>query len=275
MRLTILMDNQAANNLNSEWGLSFLIEADGQKILLDTGVSGQFLENAARLGFTLTDLDYLVLSHGHWDHTWGLPSLIRYYLTNQIQVTERPRLVAHPLVAAPKFRDNGSELGIWFQETTLTRHFRTELSREPKWLTKNLLFLGEIARKTAFENRKPLGKCEQQGVLIADYLFDDTALAYRTDHGLIIITGCSHCGICNIIEQAREVCGEERIIDVIGGFHLLNPVADQMQATVAYFRDLNPAGLHPCHCTDLQSKIALAQAAPVKEVTVGLQLEYV
>jgi 7,8-dihydropterin-6-yl-methyl-4-(beta-D-ribofuranosyl)aminobenzene 5'-phosphate synthase len=243
--------------------------------LLDTGASGLFLENANRLGISLTDLDYLVLSHGHWDHTWGLPSLIQYYLTSQIPVAQRPCLTAHPLVTAPKFRDNGSEFGIWFPETTLTRQFRTEYSSKPKWLTENLLFLGAITRKTAFENRRPLGKCGQQGILTADYLVEDTALAYRTDHGLVIITGCSHCGICNIIEQAREVCGEGRIVDVIGGFHLLNSDTDQIQATVAYFQKLNPTEIHPCHCTDLQAKIALAQTMSVKEVAVGLQLKYV
>jgi 7,8-dihydropterin-6-yl-methyl-4-(beta-D-ribofuranosyl)aminobenzene 5'-phosphate synthase len=274
MRLTILVDNQASQQLGGEWGLSILLEADGRKILLDTGASGLFRENAARLSLPLTDLDYLVLSHGHSDHTWGLPDLIRDYLAGQISVAQRPRLVAHPLVAAPKFRDNGTEFGLWFAEATLARHFRTNFSRAPQWLTENLLFLGEIPRRNSFEGQSPLGKVVQPDGLTPDFLLDDTALVYRSPDGLIIITGCSHSGICNIIEQAQELCGEGRIADIVGGFHLLNTDSVRLAETTNFFKKLNPGHLHPCHCTDFAAKAALQPVIPVEEVSVGLQLNY-
>ncbi len=107
-----------------------------------------------------------------------------------------------------------------------------------------------------------------------DTLLDDSALAYRSPEGLVIITGCSHSGICNIVQYAKQVCHDERIVDIIGGFHLLQPEPARLQGTVAYLKRHELTALHACHCTDLPSKIALAAAAPIREVGVGLTLSY-
>ena len=107
-----------------------------------------------------------------------------------------------------------------------------------------------------------------------DTVADDTALACRTPEGLVIITGCAHAGICSIVEQAREVCDEDRIADIIGGFHLLNPSPGRMQGILDHLAEVRPSVLHPCHCTDLAAKIALAKVADVRDVGVGLHLEY-
>ncbi len=85
---------------------------------------------------------------------------------------------------------------------------------------------------------------------------------------------CSHSGICNITEYAREICNERRIVDIIGGFHLLSPSPEQMEGTCRYLEDAAPRALHACHCTSLEAKIALAGSCPVKETGVGLRLEY-
>ncbi len=148
------------------------------------------------------------------------------------------------------------------------------MSKEPVNLTERLIFLGEIERVNDFEAKNPLGTILRNGVEEDDFLFDDSALAYKSPNGLIIITGCSHAGICNIVEYAKKVCGDERVVDVIGGFHLLNPSAEQLQGTVEYFKSLHTDSLHACHCTDLNSKIALSKVSYLKEVGVGLMLEY-
>jgi 7,8-dihydropterin-6-yl-methyl-4-(beta-D-ribofuranosyl)aminobenzene 5'-phosphate synthase len=272
MRLTVLVDNQAARNLYAEWGLSIFIAADGQRILLDVGASDLFLTNAARLQVDLLDLDYLILSHGHWDHTWGLDGLLKLYLLRELPVEKRPTLIAHPVALTPKFRDNGSEYGALLHESLLARNLKTNLVKEPVWLSDNLVYLGEIERK--IEPERVMGKTVSSIGLTGDYLWDDTALAYQLPQGLVIITGCSHSGICNIVRQAQIICNEERIIDIVGGFHLLNPAPDRLQETIAFLKKVNPGQLHPCHCTDLHSKIALQQAAPVKEVGCGLELNY-
>jgi len=126
------------------------------------------------MGLSVLDLDYLVLSHGHLDHSWGLGPLIRLF----------------------------------------------------------------------------------------------------TEAGLVIITGCSHSGICNITEYAKEVCGDSRVLDIIGGFHLLEPSEERMRGTLEYLKKLGPGCVRACHCTDLNSKIELSKVCRLKEVGVGLQIEY-
>ena len=103
---------------------------------------------------------------------------------------------------------------------------------------------------------------------------DDSALAYETEQGMVVITGCSHAGICNILEYARKITGQDKIVDIIGGFHLLNPSREQMTGTLAYFKALNPGKVHACHCTDLKSRIELSKVVNLCEVGVGLELEY-
>ena len=145
---------------------------------------------------------------------------------------------------------------------------------EPLWLTPDLVFLGQIERKFNFENRHSIGKTMTVPEGLDDYLYDDTALAYKSRDGLVIITGCSHSGICNIMEYARKVCEEERIADVIGGFHLMKPSQEQLDGILDYIRLIRPARLHPCHCTDFKSKAALLAIAEVEEIGTGMLLEF-
>jgi 7,8-dihydropterin-6-yl-methyl-4-(beta-D-ribofuranosyl)aminobenzene 5'-phosphate synthase len=276
MRLTLLVDNNAGHGLFGEWGLSFFIEADGKKILFDTGASDLFLKNAAHLKIDLLNLDYLIFSHGHYDHTWGLDFLLQNFLAARIPLDQRPTLIAHPGALIPKFRDDGSEFGMLIHESTLERNLKSTLTSKPFQLTENLFFLGEIPRKFDFESKTPLGHTVASGKSTADYLLDDTVLAYKTPKGLIVITGCSHSGICNIIDYAREVCREDKVIDIIGGFHLTDLKSDdpKLTGTSRYLKELNPAQIHPCHCTDLHCKMALAKTATVNEVCSGSILEY-
>lgn len=133
----------------------------------------------------------------------------------------------------------------------------------------NNTFIGE-----SYCGEPPIGTTFTDGEEQPDYLLDDTALVYKSENGLVIITACSHSGICNIVEYAKKICREDRVVDIIGGFHLLNPSAEQFGHTLEYMKRLNPDEVHACHCTDLYSKIALSQAVKIKEVGVGLTLEY-
>lgn len=107
-----------------------------------------------------------------------------------------------------------------------------------------------------------------------DYLLDDSALAYKSPKGLVIITGCSHAGICNTIEYAKEICEQHRIIDIIGGLHLLEPSKERLALTCDYFRAVAPSVVHACHCTSFAPLMALSSVCPIAEVGVGLQLMY-
>jgi 7,8-dihydropterin-6-yl-methyl-4-(beta-D-ribofuranosyl)aminobenzene 5'-phosphate synthase len=137
-----------------------------------------------------------------------------------------------------------------------------------------LLYLGQIERLNDYEAQQPIGTVHLNGKDIPDMILDDTALAYRADQGLVVITGCSHSGICNIVEYARKLTGVRKIVDIIGGFHLLDTPEKQMGETKAFFEALAPERVYACHCTDLKAKIELAQVVNVQEVGSGLSLEY-
>lgn len=276
MQLTVLVDNNSliGRYFLAEPGLSFFIECEGTRLLFDTGYSGIFLDNAHNMGISLAELDVVVISHGHHDHTWGIETLARHFANLQMQglAHRRPKLVTHPKSLTSIGSDSLVELGPLFSAEKLTRHFPLELCNGVKPLTSRLLYLGEIPRRHNFEGRSTIGR--KQGEEEGDTIPEDSALVYRGDDGLVIITGCSHSGICNIVDYAMEVCQETRIADIIGGLHLQNPSEAQLQGTLSYLKTINPKELHACHCTDFQSKIALSAATNLREVGVGLCLNY-
>jgi 7,8-dihydropterin-6-yl-methyl-4-(beta-D-ribofuranosyl)aminobenzene 5'-phosphate synthase len=138
-------------------------------------------------------------------------------------------------------------------------------------VSENIYFLGEIPQLNDFESRKIIGQVNQDGIFIDDYVIDESAIAYKSDNGLFIITGCSHSGICNIIEHSKEVCNEDRIIGVIGGFHLFD-VDSKLEKTVNYFKENNVSNLYPCHCVSFKVKAEIFKNIPIQEVGVGLEL---
>ena len=278
MKLTVLIDNNTLIDryFLGEPGVSYLIETEGKKILFDVGYSDAFIQNARKLSIDLLNVDFIVLSHGHLDHTWGLVPLVRFYTDWMFegQNVNKPTIVTHPLTLSAKTWGDLPEIGTLLPKNKLTGYFNLKLSRDPVYLTERLVYLGEIGRTNEFEAKKPIGKILENGNEKDDYLIEDSALAYKSPDGLIIITGCSHSGICNIVKYARKVCCDDRVIDIIGGFHLLNPSKEQMNGTIKYMKSVHPVSVHACHCTDLNSKIALSRVVDIKEVGVGLILEY-
>ena len=278
MKLTVLVDNNTfiSRYFCGEPGLSFFIEVSGKKILLDVGYSQLFIDNARKMNINLLDLDFIVLSHCHLDHTWGLLSLMKLYTEAALEKIPRkkPLLVAHPDVFASRTSDKVPEKGSVISLEKLSLHFDVILSETPVWLTEDMAFLGEVERKTDFEGKTAIGRILKADTETKDYLVDDSALVYKSQEGLVIITGCSHSGICNICEYGKKVAEHNKVIDVVGGFHLLNPDKEQLDGTLKYMKNLSPLKVHACHCTDLKSKIALSKVVDLEAVGVGLKLEY-
>lgn len=281
LSLKVLVDNCTITDryFSGEPGLSFLIETEGRKILFDTGYSDLFLKNAQKLNENLLDLDFVVLSHGHLDHTGGLPHLIQHMTTSVIHQmpVKIPVIVAHPHCFYPRPKPPLSNIGSIVPVDELSRHFPIKTSREPVWLSDRLVFLGQVERTFDFEEFDPGPRTiiMNDGTAEKDFLLDDSSLAFRAGGGLVIISGCSHAGICNIVEQARKVCGDHRIIDIIGGLHLLTPGRQRIENTGRYLKGLNLNALHACHCTSLSLKIELARESPIQEVGVGMTYEWV
>jgi len=278
MKLKVLIDNNTLIDryFIGEPGVSYYLEADGLKILFDLGYSRAFMENGTKMGVNFSDIDVIVLSHSHLDHTWGMASLLKHFKEALMEgkTYKRPKLIAHPDIFIPRSFNGMDEFGMTMSFDKVFKYMDSKLSKEPIWITDNLVFLGEIPRLNNFESQESIGKIFVDQELTEDFSMDDSALCYKSENGLTIITGCSHSGICNIMNYAKEICGDDRIWDVIGGFHLQNPSESQLKGTLDYFSKSGIKEIHACHCTDLMSKIKLSSVVDVLEVGVGLELNY-
>ncbi len=278
MKLKVLIDNNTLIDryFIGEPGVCYYIECDGQKILFDLGYSDAFLDNGIKMGIDFLDLDAIVISHSHLDHTWGMEPLLKRLNETLMEARtyKRPQLIAHPDIFVPRSFNGLDEFGMNVGADKVFKYMGNKLSKEPVWITDNLVFLGEVPRLNAFESKESIGMIVVDNEAKEDFSIDDSALCYKSKDGLVIITGCSHSGICNIMDYAKKVCGDARIVDVIGGFHLQNPSEKQLSGTIDYFIKSNIQSIHACHCTDLGSKIALSKVVEVVEVGVGLELEF-
>jgi len=234
MKITALSEVKAMDGFLAEHGLSFLLEADGQQVLFDTGASDIFLKNAEKMGIDLQAVPTVVLSHGHWDHGDGLPFM------------QDKKLVCHPGCFVRRYRRQGSEnLGLALSREDLEKRYSLQSSRTPFQLTEHLLFLGEIPRKNDFEARETPYILEGGE---EDFILDDSGLVYLGEKGLVIVSGCAHAGICNMIDHAVELTGIHRVEAVIGGFHLKKMDATTL-STIDYLRERKVNRILPSHCT--------------------------
>lgn len=264
MKLTVLADNTTYIDKYylGEPALSFYIEDGDERILFDCGYSDVFLRNAKRMGIDLSKVDTIVFSHGHDDHTGGLSHLRR--------VLPHARLVAHPDTLSEKQYADGRNAGslLRAEETGYT----LSLSKEPQKVSEHLTFLGEIPQMNDFEERTQFGFRRCGDTLVPDFVPDDSALVYETKDSLYIITGCSHAGICNIVEYAVSLFGK-KVAGIIGGFHL-RQMDERAEKTIAYLEGLGLSELYPCHCTSFAVRSAMHQKIPTGEVGVGMKIEW-
>ena len=266
MKLTVLVDN---NTFIDEYycgepAVCYHIEDSDDKLLLDTGYSDLFIKNAQALHIDLSSISTIVFSHGHDDHTRGLKYLVENNLLKGKQI------IAHPDTFKQRSQD-GRFIGAPLSETNLNKYCRLSLSKKPIRINEHLTFLGEIPSLNDFEKRKAFGTIINGDQISEDRVMDDTALVYNNGNGLFIITGCSHSGICNIIEYTKLVCNENKILGVIGGFHLFG-VSPQLKKTINYFQENNIRQLYPCHCVSFDAKAEIHKYIPIHEVGVGLTI---
>lgn len=266
MKLTILMDNNTYIDQYylGEPAFSVYIEDGAEKILFDTGYSDAFLRNAEQMQVDMNALTYIVLSHGHNDHSRGLTFLWDKYDLKNV------KLVAHPGVFVPK-KYMGLDVGAPFSRQDCIDHGLQVIDGSGLVkITERLTFLGEISRVTPFESREPIGECTDTGR--ADFVMDDSALAYEGKEGVFIVTGCSHSGICNIVLQALRMSRHKTVSGIIGGFHLLKK-NQQLTETIRFLDHYTNGMLYPCHCVSFAAKCEMMNTLLLTEVGVGLKLD--
>ena len=268
IKISILCEDQAKMGYMdkiflAQHGFSAFIEAE-KNILFDTGSTDVFIYNADFLGIDLNDTDMIVLSHGHWDHTNGLKALHAKGI--------KKKLLIHPGAFIDRRKASGEFNGIIYKQEEMAGKYDLMLSREPYQITDNIYFLGEIPRVNDFEAQKTTFFYMDKGEKLQDFVMDDSALAVKTEKGLVVVSGCSHAGICNIVEYARHVTNQQKLHIVMGGFHLLGDQV-QLNKTIDYFLKNRVDYLYPMHCTDLPSLSKFYETFGIKKLCAGDTIE--
>lgn len=256
VRITTLSENTANYGYLAEWGLSILVEVDGARILMDTGLSFSAVYNAQLIGIDLSAIDLIVLSHGHADHTGGLREVLK--IKGEVEV------IAHPDIWAAKHVQRNKEgvqyNGIPFLREELESHgARFNLVREPIHITKNVMTTGEIPMFSGYEEIENNLFVKEAGTLHPDPLADDLALIIDTDFGLVVILGCAHRGVVNTLRYAQNLTGKELVYAAIGGTHLFRASEERLEKTIADIREIGIQRLGVSHCTGFRASARLAQ----------------
>jgi len=251
LTITTICENSAGGlNVLGEWGLSMLLECDGLQILLDTGQGKTLLHNAQAMGVDLANLDKIVLSHAHFDHTGGLLSLLE-------RRKKEIDIIAHPGVWEAKYGQRPSVgrreyVGIPFQRQALeSQGARFQLSAAPVWLSENIVVTGEIPFTNDYEKIDADLFVREGDEWLPDLVPDDQAIVVKTEFGLVVLLGCGHRGIVNTLHYAQKLTGVENVYAVVGGTHLLRTPAETLDIIVEAVKGFGLVRLGVSHCTGL------------------------
>ena len=278
----ILEGGLTSDALRAEHGFSCLVtvEKAGRttRVLFDAGLTPDGLvENMRRLELSPGDIDIIVLSHGHWDHTTGMDGIVKQLGRANVPVLIHPDFWSQRRVALPT---GPVELPSTSKPALEGAGFEIVEERRPSFLLDgSLLVTGEVDRTTEFENGHPLFEAYREGRWQPDPLIlDDQALVANVrGKGLVVLTGCGHSGIVNILRYVRKLTGEDRIHAVVGGFHLSGPLFEKIIApTCDALAELSPDHLVPCHCTGWRAIHAIAARFPDAFIqnSVGTRFEF-
>ena len=248
VRITILMDNTAvAASLLTEHGLSMWIDVGDKHLLWDTGQSDKLFDNAQRLGIDISKADAVILSHGHYDHTGGLAKVL--------DAAPNARIYLHPKAVEPKYSlKNGVCRTIGMnRDAQLRLHERDSAGGviycdQMTEISDGIMLTGPVTRRTAFENTGGHFYSDP-ACTIADELADDQSLFFDCPKGIVVVLGCAHTGVVNIMNTICEWTGSSKIYAVIGGMHLINADPNRMENTHNAFKQYDIQIIAPLHCT--------------------------
>ncbi len=273
MHLTVLIENTTLIDryFRSEPGLSFFIEDGDARILFDCGYSDLFLENAAAMGIDLLDLDAVVLSHGHIDHTGGLPSLAAHHIRAGIEgiPATHPVFITHPATFGRKKAKECGDAGCPVSAEYLSMFGEVKTSVSPQKVSDRITFLGEIPRTDPKRTAQSSAFVQTADGWVPDPVIEDSCLVYHADDGLVIICGCTHAGIEHTVAYARSVCDDNRVAAIIGGLHLYSAKPARIDEVSRWCAESDIGVIYPCHCTGLPATIALSHENTVSPVGVG------
>jgi len=266
IELYVLADDYAGmtRGFLAQHGVSYLVKAYGEDgdvtILFDTGYDGEaVLHNMKLLGLSIEGVDYIVLSHNHYDHANGLPVVLnarsrktpipvvvgKGFFRESIALKPRLRVLNHEWV-----RSSVESLGAKFVEVG------ERLEIAPGISIPGIVRLDE---RLEFEKSTTGFYMVEDGGLVDDYVEHEVSLVVETGRGLVVIVGCSHPGVASIVGKVADLYGE-KIYALIGGFHLINADATRISKTVAKLRELGVENIYTGHCTGLRAESMLLES---------------
>lgn len=260
LQISVLAENTARNRgLLAEHGLALWIEADGRKILFDTGQGLVLHHNAEALGIALADADSIVLSHGHYDHADGLMTHPECFTRARVYVHPATFQARYSKPADEQARPAGASIS---QIDELRPHVADViLTSAPTQIAEGIWVTGEIPRNNSFEDTGGPFYLDEAGTIV-DLLPDDQAVYIKTRHGIVVLLGCGHSGLVNTLDYVARLTGQSKMYAVLGGMHLLAASDDHIARTITALRNYGVRFCGPVHCTGLRAMSAMLNAWP-------------
>ncbi len=254
-----------------EWGFSALVEADGRRVLLDTGSHPDtVLQNAHDLNVDLSDVEEVILTHNHWDHVSGLLAI------RKAMMKANPAAVSVVHVARGIFYSRPGLDGEHNPMIALKKEYEATGGRfierdGPAEIYPGWWLTGPVPRKYPERNWSSTGKVQNPSGLVEDTIPEDQSLVLNTADGLVVITGCGHAGIVNILTFTEEKFHNEPIQAIIGGLHLFPATDDQLNWTADKLKDFKVRQLIGAHCTGIEAVYRIRErlALPRESAVVG------
>lgn len=266
--ISLIVENNTPDHLIPEHGFAAWIEIGDICVLFDTGQGLALEHNAFKLGIDFSQASALILSHGHYDHTGGIPAFLTANSFAPVFYGKGATIsrLSCPPNQPPKPVGIIDEVMLVLDQ--LARERRIELDT-PYYLVPGVGITGPIPRLTPFEDTGGPFFLDAEKKR-PDPIVDDLSMWFETTRGLVILTGCCHSGLVNTINYIREISGIQRICGIIGGMHLLNASNTRLDQTLQFIADCSPDFLIPCHCTGAHVVERLQYKFGEKIVTPGI-----